>query len=304
MNNRVLCLAGLLALSAVARAGTCEDTVQAIGDPRNGLTFTGEVQLPGLSVSSALGQLQGIALGKGYEIGNESIAGDAGELLFTQTNLRPPIVMRAQADSSGKVSLGTKLARGQKVEIAEGRREICSILTMLKTGKEGEAIAAAAREKTGAGRVIDAEAPKLSAEIGRDINKTLAGVRSKGALGNILIGSENFATSGEVKEAFAPIVGKYKGRNYRIDGQIYTVSRNEFNGEMRIAYLVTQTRGLLGIRQSSTYNSNNFMIECQLTPDQDKYFSTLSEGDWVKLAGTVDEIGTQGMLLRDCRQAN
>lgn len=304
MNSRVLCLVGLLALSAVARASTCEDTFQAVGDPRNGLLFTGEVQLPELSVSSALGQLQQIALSKSYEIGNESIVGDSGELLFTQTNLRQPIVMQAQADSSGKVTLGTKLARGQKVEIADARKEICSILAMLKTGKEGEAIAAAAREKTGAGQVIDAEAPKLSAEIGRDIKKTMAGVSSKGVLGNILVGSENYATAGEANEAFAPIVAKYKGRNYRIDGQIYTVSRNQFNGELRIAYLVTQTRGLLGIRQSSTYNSNNFMIECKLPPDQDKFFSTLSEGDWVKMAGTVDVITTQGMELRDCRQAN
>lgn len=105
-------------------------------------------------------------------------------------------------------------------------------------------------------------------------------------------------------EAFAPIVAKYKGRNYRIDGQIYTVSQNQFSGEMRIAYLVTQARGLLGIRQSSTYNSNNFTIECILAPDQEKFFLTLSEGDWVKLAGTVDQINTQGMELRGCRQAN
>lgn len=304
LSNRVLSFVSLLALSAVARAGTCEDGFQAIGDPRNGLLFTGEVQMPGLSVNSALGQLQQIALSKSYELGNESIVGDSGELFFTQTNLRQPIVMRAQADSSGKVSLGTKLARGQKVEIADARKEICSILAMLKTGKEGEAIAAAAREKTGAGQVIDAEAPKLSAEIDRDIKKTMAGVSSKGVLGNIMVGSENYATTGEVNAAFAPIVAKYKGRNYRIDGQIYTVSRNQFSGEMRVAYLVTQTRGLLGIRQSSTYNSNNFTIECTFMPDQEKFFLTLSEGDWVKLAGTVDQINTQGMELRDCRQAN
>ncbi|HEY5755963.1 MAG TPA: hypothetical protein VIU34_09070 [Steroidobacter sp.] len=304
MNNRALCLAGLLTLSAVARAGTCEDSFQAMGDPRNGLLFTGEVQMPGLSVSSAFGQLQQIALSKGYELGNESIVGDTGELLFTQTNLRTPIVMRAQADGSGKVSLGTKLAKGQQVEIEDARQEICSILAVLKTGKQGEAIAAAARQKTGVGQVIDAEAPKLSAEIDRDIKKTMAGVASKGTLGNLLVGSENYATAGEVNAAFAPIVARYKGRNYRIDGQIYTMSRNEFSGEMLINYLVTQTRGLLRIRQRSTYNSNNFMIACRLAPDQEKFFLTLAQGDWVKLAGTVDQISTQGMELQDCRQAN
>ncbi len=82
------------------------------------------------------------------------------------------------------------------------------------------------------------------------------------------------------------------------------MSRNQYSGELRIAYLVTQTRGLLGIRQSATYNSNNFTIECILPPDQDKFFSTLSEGDSVTLAGIVNQIDTQGMVLRDCRQAN
>lgn len=46
------------------------------------------------------------------------------------------------------------------------------------------------------------------------------------------------------------------------------------------------------------------MIECALAADQEKFFLTLSEGDWVKLAGTVDQISPQSMELRDCRQAN
>ncbi len=304
MVSRMLFLAGLLALSAAARAGTCEDGFEAVGDPRNGMLFMGQVQKPGLSVRSALGQMQKIAQEEGYQIGNESIAGNSGELLFTQTNLRTPLVWRVQADSSGQVSLGTKLARGQKMEVAGARTEICSMLAKLKTGKEGEAIAAAARTKTGAGQVIDAEAPKLSAEIGRDIPKTMAGVNSKGVFGNLMVGSSNYATDGERNEAFAPIVAKYKGRKYRIDGQIYTVSENQFSGEMEVAYLVTQTRGLLAIRQSSSDNNNNFTIQCILAPDQAKFFTTLANGDWVKLAGTVSQIETQGMVLKDCRQAN
>ena len=304
MVNRMLCLAGLLALSTAARAGTCEDGFEAVGDPRNGMLFMGQVQKPGLSVSSALGQMQKIAQEEGYQIGNESITGNSGELLFTQTNLRTPLVWRVQADGSGQVSLGTKLARGQKMEVAGARTEICSMLAKLKTGKEGEAIAAAARTKTGAGQVIDAEAPKLSAEIGRDIQKTMAGVNSKGVFGNLMVGSSNYATDGERNEAFAPIVAKYKGRKYRIDGQIYTVSENQFSGEMQVAYLVTQTRGLLAIRQSSSDNNNNFTIQCILAPDQAKFFTTLANGDWVKLAGTVNQIDTHGMVLKDCRQAN
>lgn len=303
--NRLLCLAGLLAVSAAARAGTCEDDFQAIGDPRNGLAFMATVKKPGLSVGSALGQLQKYALDEGYAVGNESIVGNAGEVMFTRSHdVKTPIVIRAEANGAGEVSMGTKLARGQQVKPDDVRNSFCKVLNGLKSGKEGEAIAAAVRAKTGSGQVIDAEAPKLSAEIGRDIEKTMRGVNSKGAFKNLLLGTNETATAGERGEAFAPIRAKYMGRKYRIDGQIYTVSENQFSGEMQIGYLVTQTRGLLGIRQSATYNSNNFTIHCSLAPDQAKFFVTLAEGDWVKLVGTVNQIDTQGMELRDCRQAN
>ncbi|WP_434212411.1 hypothetical protein [[Pseudomonas] boreopolis] len=295
---------GMLALSAAARAGTCESDFQAVGDPRNGMLFMGTVQKPGLSVESALGQLQKLAADERFAIGNESIVGDSGEVFFTRTrDVKTPIVYHAQANAAGEVSLGVKLARGQQMNPDEVRGKFCGMLNSLKPGKEGEAIAAAARAKSGTGQVIDAEAPKLSREIGADIKKTMAGVNSKGALGNLLVGSSNYATEGERKEAFAPIRAKYLGRKYRIDGQIYTISADRYAGVMQIAYLVTQSHGLLGIRESSTYNSSNFTIQCTLAPDQAKLFATLSEGDWVKLQGTVSEISTEGMMLRDCRQS-
>ena len=295
---------GLLALSAAAHAGTCESDFQAIGDPRNGMMFMGMVKKPGLGIGSALGQLQKMAADEGFEIGNESIVGDAGEVFFTRNrDVKKPIVYRAEANAAGDVSLGVKLARGQQMNPDEVRSKFCGMLNALMPGKQGEAIAAAARAKSGSGQIIDAEAPKLSAEIGRDIKKTMAGVNSKGALDNLLIGSSNYATAGERNEAFAPIQAKYLGRKYRIDGEIYTISQNRYDGSMQISYLVTQTRGLLGIRDSSTFNSNNFTIQCMLAPGQAKLFLTLAEGDWVKLIGTVDDIDTEGMRLRDCRQA-
>lgn len=303
MNMKKIAYAGaLLVVSAVSHAGTCEENFEAVGDPRNGLLFMGQVTMPGLTVRSALGQLQQVARDKGYEVGNESIDGDSGELLFTQAT-RPPIVMRATANASGEVSLGTKIPRGLKLEVAEARREICLILASIKVGKEGEAIAAAARAKGGSGQVIDAQADKLSAEIGSDIRKTMAPLASKGAFRDLMLGTTTTATSGETAENFAPVRAKYMGRKYRIDGQIYTISSSIYDGRMRMAYLVTQTRGLLGIRQSSTFNSNNFTIGCTFAPDQAKLFATLSEGDFVKLTGTVSEIDLQGMELSDCRQA-
>lgn len=307
--RKILCCVTLLALPvlalpALAHAGTCEQDFKAVGDPRNGMAFVASVTMPGLSISSALGQLQKYAADEGMEVGSESIVGDNGEVFFTRTkDVKTPIVYHGQANAAGQVGLSVKLARGQQMQTDDVRNDFCGVLNALKLGAEGESVAAAARAQSGTGRVIDGEAPKLSADIGRDVKKTMAGVNSKGALGNVMIGSTNYATEGERKEAFAPIRAKYLGRNYRIDGQIYTISKNQFSGEMEIAYLVTQTRGLLGVRQSSTYNSNNFTIACTLAPDQAMLFSTLSEGDWVKLEGAVSDITTGGMNLRECRQS-
>ncbi|HEX6592562.1 MAG TPA: hypothetical protein VF050_11230 [Moraxellaceae bacterium] len=302
MSKRI-CAAGLMLLSGLASAKGCEDSFQSVGDARNGLFFSAEVKMPGLSASSALGQLQQVALDGGYKVGGELLAGGAGELYFIQDSNDPDIVMLAQAEKSGRVSISTKLARGQKTDSAAVRTEFCSLLAKLKTGKEGDAIAAAAREKTGVNTVTDAKADKLSAEIGKVVKKALGPVASKGNLSRALIGTGPSATSGEYAEAFAPVRARYIGKKYRVDGQVYTVSGSPAEG-MEVNYLVTQTRGLLGVRQESQFNDLNYQIKCVFARDQAKFFLTLSEGNEVTLAGTVTDMQPGGMVLRDCRQAN
>lgn len=267
--------------------------------------FVGQVSKPGLTVSSALGQMQKIASDDGFEIGGESIKGPTGELFFTQTTSRPPIVVRVEANASGDVIMGTRLAPGQKMEKEAARQYICGMLGRLKAGKEGNAIAQAARAQSGTGRVIDAKAPELSAELKREVGKAMAPVQRKGAFKDLLLGTHTTAAKGDLAAAFVPVRAKYMGRKYRIDGQVYTVSQSRYSGEMTVAYLVTQTRGLLGVRQNSDSNSLlNFTIECVMAPDQAMFFGSLREGDWVNLEGTVDVFDPSGMKLRDCRQAN
>lgn len=298
-----LCLAALLVCSGPAWAGACEEDFQAVGDPRNGLLLMAQVKMPGLSINSALGQLQKIAADDKLIVGNETIAQNQGELLLTQTNVNPPIVIRAEAKSSGEVALGAKLAKGQKVKPEDARSYMCGLLAKLKTGKEGEAIAAAARAKSGSGQVIDAKADKLSAEIGREVKKA-TNAANRPTFKDLLLNTPPTPSSSEVNGVFAPVQAKYMGRKYRIDGQVYTLSQSYRKGAGRIAFLVTQTRSLLAVRQSSTFNSLNFTIECEMAKDQRAYFSTLGEQDWVTLTGTVDEFRPSGMVLGNCRQAN
>ncbi|WP_020650645.1 hypothetical protein [Solimonas variicoloris] len=293
----------LLTATVCANAGTCEEGFQTIGDARNGLLFVAQVQLPGLRAESALGQLQQLALDGGYEVGGELIRGNAGELSFLQTSNHPAVVVRATAGSDGQISLSMKLAAGQTVKEEAVRTEFCSILGKLNPGREGEAIASAARAKTRTDQFIDVKAETLSADVGRDVKNTLAPVASIGRFSKFLIGTGPSATSKDYEDAFAPMRAKYVGKKYRIDGQIYTVSQNRITGEMELAYLVTKTRGLLGIRQESSYNDLNFAVTCVLAADQAKLFATLNDGNWIKLMGTVTAIQPGGMKLADCRQA-
>lgn len=301
--SKAVCAAGLFMLSGFALAQSCEDSFQSVGDPRNGLFFSGQVKMSGLSAQSALGQLQQIALDGGYKVGGELIRNGAGEMYFIQDSNNPAIVMLAAADKSGRVSISTKLARGQKTEAAAVRTEFCGLLAKLKTGKEGEAIAAAAREKTGINQVTDAKAEKLSAEIGKVVKKALAPVASKGQLSRALIGTGVSASSGEFEEAFVSVRAKYLGKKYRVDGQIYTVTGSPAQG-MEVNYLVTQTRGLLGVRQEAQFNDLNYQIKCVLAKDQAKFFFTLSDGNFAHLTGTVTDMQPGGLVMSDCRQAN
>lgn len=301
--SKAVIAVGLLMVSGWALAG-CEDSFQSVGDARNGLFFSGNVKVPGLSAQSALGQLQQIALDGGYKVGGELIRGGAGEMYFIQDSNNPAIVMLATADKSGKVSISTKLARGQKTENAAVRKEFCSLLAKLKAGKEGEAIAAAAREKTGVNQITDARADKLSAEIGKVVKKALSPVAAKGQLSRALIGTGVTATSGEYEEAFVSVRAKYIGRKYRVDGQVYTVTGSPLGGDMEVNYLVTQTRGLLGVRQEPEFNSLNYQLKCMMARDQAKFFMTLTEGNYATLVGTVVDMQPGGLVMSDCRQAN
>lgn len=292
-------LLGLLALGTAfgAHAG-CHENFAAIGDARNGMAFAASVTLPGLKAASALGQMQGIAAKEGFEVGMPDLKGNTGDLYFIQSKgLRLPLTFLVSAYPSGEVSMTVKLARGQTVAPEAAEKSMCDMLVQLKTGAAGDAAAAAAHAASGADKVTDVKAPEFSAQMGKEVRKAMSAAVQGPGLKDILLGTTPAQSKNDQQRAFAPLVAKYVGRKYRIDGQIYTISGNE------IAYLVTQTRGLLAVRQSNDFNNINYTLVCKLPPSERLLLASLNEGDWVTLEGTVDEVGASGMRLRDCRQA-
>lgn len=301
-----LTLGGMLLWSgsSLAAAPSCEASFRAIGDPRNGLTFQAGVTVPGLTVSSALGQLRQAAVDEKFTVGGDSIDGSTGQLLFMQETSSPPLVVMAGASSAGTVTLITKLSRGQKMEPEAGKQYMCGMLAKLKPGKEGEAIAEQARSHSEFGKVIDITAVDLSEQVNKDAQKIQ---RSMGTFSfkDMLTGQRTSPDElKDRKNAGLPLAVKYLGRKYRIDGQVYTSSINPYSGAGEVGYLVTKTRGLLRVRANDDMNNSQFTVVCQVAKDQNAMVSTLGSHDWVKLEGEVDNVEFGGIHLKNCRQAN
>lgn len=280
-----------------ARA-SCLDGFAVIGDPRNGAAYSTKVTVPGLEVSSALDQMLAIAAKEGFDVGHPHLTNGSGSLYFVQTKgLRLPLTFLMSAQPSGEVILTAKLARGQNVSADVMKEGFCRMLGQLKTGAAGVAAASAARTAHGTDRVIAVKAPELSAEMTKEIRKAATTAMKTPGLKDVLLNNAVGNDANDEQRAFSAVVSKYLGRKYRIDGQVYTTSQN------RVAFLVTQTAGLLRVRQSDYHNNFNYTITCVLAPSENLLLASLHSRDWVTLEGTVSEVNPAGMRLKDCRQS-
>lgn len=294
-------MACALGMAASAPAKTCQQNFRSVGDPRNGQFFTSEVTLPGLKPRSALGQLRKAALDEG----NNFVSGDViteteGQMYVLQTDTKMPLVSIITASNGGNVVVGTKLSRGQTAKEEDARSALCGWLDKLRTGPEGEAIAEAVRVSSGFDKPIQATAVGMSTQMGKD-SKRLQREINTAPLRSLFSGS---STPPDTEAMYQPLLVKYFGRRFIIDGQVYTAQANRFTKTFEVGYLVTKMKGIGGIggRQSNDDNNANFTVHCALAPDQMALAATLRENDWVKLEGVVDKMDTGGVHLRDCRQ--
>lgn len=283
-----------------AMAATCEESFQAIGDPRNGMRFTASRTVPGLSMTSALGQLRSMALAQGLQVSGDVITDGEGTLLMTQyAGVSVPVTTMAQVTPNGEVFVTLKLARGQQVEEGPLRTGLCAqSLDKLRPGKEGEAIAEAARKASRFDVPVVTTAQDLSGKLEKEAEAL------KRAIGRAPLRALFTGKGGaDADEQLLPFASKYLGRRYRIDGAVYTIQPHRATDLTAVDYVVTQRKGLLGLRGSEDFNGGNFSVTCVLAADQRLLAGTLREGDMVTLLGTVQGISADAVLLGDCRQA-
>ncbi len=299
----------LAAAGPAAASGACDKAFKTVGDARNGALYMADVTVPGLKVQSALDQLRKIGGDDKFEVAGQLVDGDTGDqYLIQRTGLRVPLVLVGTADRTGRVTLATKLARGQSIEPAAAKQSMCGMLDKLKAGSQGDTVAAAGRTQYPMPAIEAVAAPDLSKKMGKEVKDTMALYRSAGAFKDLMLGTNtNKEDKGDRSATFLPLYATYVGRRYQIDGQIYTVNPSTYStkpGDIgSINYLVTPTRGLLRVRQNDTYNNNNYTIRCEFASDQAANFTMLRERDWAKLEGEISSIEESSMTLRNCRQA-
>jgi len=294
---RLLAIA-LLASTSAAHAASCDAGFQIVGDARNGQVYIAQVTVPGLAVDSALGQVRAGAVREKFVVGNDLITPKKGTLYLVANSANPPLVVLTTAEAGGQVSLRTRLAPGQTMTPENARTAMCGLLNSLKPGKEGAAIAAAARSASGTDKVIDIDAVSLSVALEKESEATQRSLNASGLKG---------AFTGKMAPhaGYQPMQIRFLGQRLRIDGQVYTVTVDPLDRKtVEVAYLVTRKKGVLRLREGRDSNRANYAVECTLADDQSALAGTLRPNDWVTLAGTVDDVGPSRVHLRDCRQAN
>jgi hypothetical protein len=267
----------LLATTAQISANTCEKNFLAEGDPRNGAEFSTSTTISDLSSASALGQLRTIALADGFNVLGEESTASQGTLTIEQKNGRHPFLIYLTAVNKGTaadVSIRTKLNRRTVAKPEDIRTGMCGMVARIKTGADGEAIAAAARAAIVPEPVVEIKPRWLAKDIYRMSKRKTAEM----------------------------ITAHYKGKRYLLDGTIGIPLENE--GTIELWYKVTIDRN--GILQTLDADESTFWppIVCRMAPEARARAAKLQEGEFAKLTGTVSHYwqgSPSKLVLKDCR---
>lgn len=266
-----------LFISLPSLANTCESNFETLGDPRNGAAFATSADIPGVTPTIALGQLRGIAVKDGFNVLSEESTAQAGTLVIEQTKgVRHPFLIYFKATAKGtasEVSVETKLKKKVTAKPEDIRQGMCGMLARVKSGKEGESLAAKAHAEAPKAKVIVVKAITLSREFDHVIKKYNAD----------------------------EITARYRGKVYQLDGQIKEPL--ETDGTIEIWYDVFREAnwlmpGELGAEMART------SIICRLAPDQVKHGKYLKVNDMAKLTGTVSHFfsgAPNKLVLENCK---
>jgi hypothetical protein len=243
--------------AAIALGASCEEQFSKAGNPFAGTRYTSSVRIANLSVADAVGQLHGIAVGRKLDILTEDAA-SGSMLLEDRMSMRhkaiPYVVSVAAEGGAAQVQLMVKLDKGAFAKAEDVKKEICSILALVKGGDEGKAAAeqGAAAVSTSGPRKVDALV--LSMELAR-----------------------------QTQESAESIPLRYKGKAFTVSGRVeYVIKDGEF---YRVAYDIPEPRDM-ALQLGSLNPPFKINISCLMAPSQAAWSLALRKGEKVKLTGT------------------
>jgi len=265
-----------------AMAGSCEDSFQELGDPRNGAEYRAARSITDLSAMAALGQLSAIAATDGFNVYGIEPLGAGGKLTIEQAKgVARPFLIHIEATPSGSatsVSIATRLNRGVTARREDMRRNMCGMLQRVKSGPEGEQLGKSGLQRQAPGAGTEISAIELARELYR-LQKKVGGDQA---------GAD-------------AITARHAGRQYRLDGQVYEPM--DLGDKVILWYRTYKDPGLLQ-RNEDRDSMYWATIVCQMQADQADRARRLRGYDWAKLEGTAlrYELGTPDkFVLKDCR---
>ena len=248
----------LLALSAPALAGECEDNFKKSGNPIVMTTYSSAVTVPNLSRADALAQMRGIMVAEKMDVMAEDV--EQGTLLVEQrqsgsTRPIPTTIEVSEVASGTRIGMSVKMERGVFSKVDQIKPYMCGLLAKARGGKEGVAAA-----KKGAGAV----------------NSEATGKQDVFMFSRMIAGEAN-------KNAIA-VNARHKGRKYTLSGRIETLM--EDGEDYNLIFDIPEISEM-AIKPLSFDAQFKVGVSCLFKPNQLTTVLALREGQKVTLTGTV-----------------
>ena len=265
----------LSALPSAALAGPCEDSFVKKGSPIGGLRFIATTTVADLTPTSAIRQLQGMAVTRNYDV--LAVEAEDGSMLIEQPQTGaarafPVIVTATSVSGVGTVRMEAKLPTGMFAGADGAKNELCLMLNQLKGGKAGLALAARAKGAVSTQAPLAISALELSHQISKDTERNAAAI---------------------------PL--RYKNKAFTISGTVdYVIRDGDF---YRVAYKVPEPyEEAIRLPGTAAFKTN---ISCLMAKGQSVFALTLKPGRSIKLTGTYRDFNEFKHIiwLENCRPA-
>jgi len=275
MRLSLFCAPAFLLVPSLAHAATCEESFTKTGNVIGGQKFGASVTVPGLTPASAIGQLRGIVVSRGYVV--MTAEPEAGSMLFEQsvTNKARGFPMTADATASGgatTVTISAKLPAGMTAKADSAKTELCLMLGQLKPGRAGNAAAASGMTATGSAAPITMTAFSFSHQISKDTQRNAAATELR-----------------------------YRNKSFVLSGNVGELDK--WGGAYVVLFDIPDpSREALPLPNEAPFKTD---IICKMAPGQAAYYLQLKPGKSIKLAGSYDSFDPDRhvLVLRDCRSA-